>query len=164
METPPPGARRPTKPAGTPPPTDAELDQIRKVRSALEREQHRRDELRQDRLDAATRAWNLHASTSDLVDASGLSRTYLHRQSIIYAPTAAAPLSDEQRRAQNEALHQVRQLRSQIDALTEHIGVLTERRQNLALALLRQGRTQTQVGAAAGLSSEWLRQLTKRSS
>lgn len=160
-------ARR-NSPAGPPASTS---ENLRLVRDQITADEARRASLREEQATHLTQALNAGATVREVVDAAGLSRTYLHRAGLpLYAGATPAPravdrATESTSRAEERAaaLTKSAELRDQVGDLKSGMTAAKAQRVDLVTQLLAAGAEQSAVAADAGVSPEWIRRLAKRS-
>jgi hypothetical protein len=160
-------ARR-NSPAGPP---AATRESLRQVRDQIAADEAIRTTLREKQATHLTQALNAGATVREVVDAAGLSRTYLHRAGLpLYAgatpaPRAANRATELASRAteRGAALTKSAEIRDQVADLKSAITDAKTQRVDLVTQLLATGADQATIAADAGVSPEWIRRLAKRS-
>lgn len=142
-----------------------QLARLAEVRDAIADAEARESELRSRQRDELGEALGAGATVAEVVEASGLSRAYLHRVDVpLYAPqtTHARVLrkSGELDPAgpREAALGAARQLRDEIEQLRAQTEAQRKERSEIVVSVTRDGAiSRAVIGEAAGVSSEWIR-------
>jgi hypothetical protein len=142
-----------------------QLARLAEVRDAIAAAEARESDLRSRQRDELGEALGAGATVAEVVEASGLSRAYLHRVDVpLYTPqtTHARVLrkSGELDPAgpREAALRAVRQLRDEIESARGETEAQRKERSELTVAIASdRAVSRTAVEAAAGVSSEWIR-------
>jgi hypothetical protein len=148
-----------------PTPATEQLARLAEVRDAIAAAAAREKDLRSTQREQIEEALGAGATVAEVVEASGLSRAYLHRIDVpLYTPqtTHARVLRksgeldpDGPREA---ALEAARQLRDEIKLVRAETEAQRKERSNLTVAISSdRDVSRADVEAAAGVCSEWIR-------
>ncbi|UFU16107.1 hypothetical protein LQK89_17950 (plasmid) [Curtobacterium sp. C1] len=151
-------------------PAAEHLARLAEVRDAIAADEQRESDLRRNQREHLGEALGAGATVAEVVEASGLSRAYLHRVDVpLYTPQTthartlrrsgeldpAAPRAD--------ALEAARRLRDEVAELRADTEERRRVRNELVVAASAiDGVSRAAVEDAAGVSSEWIRKLLRR--
>jgi len=142
-----------------------QLARLAEVRDAIAAAEARESDLRSRQRDELAEALGAGATVAEVVEASGLSRAYLHRVEVpLYTPqTTHARVLRESGKLdpagpREVALQAARQLRDEIELIRGETADQRKKRSELTVAIARdRDVSRAAVETAAGVSSEWIR-------